>query len=156
MVMNAAVLHTALLYGVVTALLILTAATAKRDNFHYELRDVLWAVWPFALLAVVELLQLRATGGLVAQIALPCLATLVAFGFSRSSGVIRWSRRVLIALAWGLWLHGAYLLADGYMSNPHASILREQIEPRWYTPLTGLQPRVRPPRLPQEKKVLAD
>jgi hypothetical protein len=32
--MNAAVWHTAVLYGVVTASLILTAVTAKWENFH--------------------------------------------------------------------------------------------------------------------------
>jgi hypothetical protein len=36
--MNAAVWHTVVLYGVVTASLILTAVTAKRENFHWASR----------------------------------------------------------------------------------------------------------------------
>jgi hypothetical protein len=147
MIANAAVWHTAVLHGVVAATLVATALTLRRRASRFALRHVLWAVWPFALLEVLEMLNLSASGHLVAQIALPCLATIVVFIFSRSVRVIRWSRWILIGLAWGLWLHGGYLLTNGYMTNPRANILREQIEPRWYTPLTGLQPRVRPPRL---------
>jgi len=103
-------LHTLILYGICAAALAATAATRRsRGDPALPSWWFVKALWPFALLGMLELLNLNANGHLVAEWLLPGLTCAAVILFSRSRAVIRWARRGLVLGAVLLCLHGGWL-----------------------------------------------
>jgi hypothetical protein len=133
-------IHTLVLYGVCAVALATTVATRRRrGDPDPPLWAILEALWPFTLLALLESLSLNANGHLVAEWLLPCLANFAMVLCSRSDKAIRWARRGLVLAAVLLWLHGGWLLTNGYVTRPRALAPGRKMESAWFTPLTGLR-----------------
>jgi hypothetical protein len=134
------ILHVFLLYGAVTVVTTATVVTfRRRGDPPLPPWGVFKTLWPFAAIAVIESLQLRASGHLVAEWAIPGLTALFATWCSRSPAVIRWSRWSLAIVALVLWCHGCVLLDRDYVAWPRAVTPGRHAEADWYTPLTGMR-----------------
>jgi hypothetical protein len=137
--------HVALLYGSVAAAIVATVLTPRRrEDPPLPPWEVAKTLAPFALIALVESLMLRASGHLVAEWALPLLAALVATWCSRSPRVIRRVRILLAIVAVVLWCHGCILLARDHATWPMALSPGTHARAEWYTPLTGMRHLDRP------------
>ena len=146
--MDSAALHTTLLLMTTTTALAATLASSRR---LFGLKTSVWSesrltspvgviqvCWPFAAIACLEALELRATGTLVAEWLLPGLVTLVAELFGHSSWFVRWVRWAMIITAVLLTLHGSVLLTRGYTTRPRPLSPGSRVERHWYTPFTGI------------------
>jgi hypothetical protein len=92
---------------------------------------------PFLIIGLLEALVLRAEGRMVVEWAIPMLAaTAVAVG-SRDRRVIRIAGGLLMAVAFGAWLHGEQLLLHGYTTHPRAFRRGTHVVSAWYTPVLG-------------------
>jgi hypothetical protein len=133
-------LHTLILYGGCALAIAVTAVTRRkpRADVHPSSADFK-ALWPFALVAVVETLNLNADGHLVAEWLLPGMASLVVVAFCHSRTVMRWTRRGLVLLCVLLWLHGTWLLAHGYVTRATPLLPGRNVEAAWFTRFTGLR-----------------
>lgn len=123
------ILHVLLLYMPLVALLFL--APRYRGDPKQPLREVLYTLLPFGVLALLESLQLRATGHMIAEWALPLLVALLIS--ATCHGKFVWiCRCILVMLSLLLLLDGGYLLMSGYSMSGQTD---------WYTPFTGMRHR---------------
>jgi hypothetical protein len=136
----AAEVHTVVLYGMCAVALAVTAATRRREGDPAPpAGPIVKALWPFALLGLLESLSLCASCKLVAEWLLPGLCSLAVVAFCRSTSIARWARRSLVLGAVLLWLHGHSLLHTGYVTRTSPILPGRKLESAWYTPLTGLR-----------------
>lgn len=141
--MDAAGLHTVVLYVVVAVALGIAVRTRRGPKDPPPSgRGILKLIWPFAIMGLVEMLKLR-NSTLIEEWLFPGLAALFLAWISRIPKLVKFMGRLLVAAAFVLWLHGDCLLHYGYLCHSSVTGPGWRAQPQWYTPLTGFRPRVK-------------
>jgi hypothetical protein len=132
------IVQAVVLYGSLLAAVLAAAATRRHaDDPAPSPGRIAWTVFPFAALALQEMLQLRYAGHMSAEWSIPLLAALIVTVGSRDDRVIRTARVLLILVALLTWWHGTLLLRDDYVARDVPPRPGTRLESGWERPLLG-------------------